>query len=183
MLTKFIVVTKVIINISQIIMLYTLNFWKRKWQPILVLLLRESHDQRILAGYSPWGCKSWTWLSNYTTTYLKFIQCGMSVISGEKQVIWTTTGLNKAMANWKWLGAHYDLIPGKDLQKMQKQRKALVCLLCLKAWTSLSLFTFLYWGRKWQPTPVFLPVESQGRWSLAGCRLLGRAESDTTEVT
>ena len=41
----------------------------------------------------------------------------------------------------------------------------------------------LYWRRKWQPTPVFLPGESQGRRSLVGCHLWGRAESDTTEVT
>ena len=33
--------------------------------------------------------------------------------------------------------------------------------------TSLSLFTFMHWRRKWQPTPV--------GW--------GRTESDTTEVT
>ena len=32
--------------------------------------------------------------------------------------------------------------------------------------TSLSLFTFVHWRRKWQPTPVFLPGESQGRGSL-----------------
>ena len=37
--------------------------------------------------------------------------------------------------------------------------------------TSLSLFTFLHWRRKWQPTPVLLPGESQGRGSLVGCRL------------
>ena len=49
--------------------------------------------------------------------------------------------------------------------------------------TSLSLFTFLHWRRKWQPTPVFLPGESQGRGSLAGCHLWGRTESDTTEAT
>ena len=29
--------------------------------------------------------------------------------------------------------------------------------------TSLSCFTFMDWRRKWQPTPVFLPGESQGR--------------------
>ena len=34
-----------------------------------------------------------------------------------------------------------------------------------------------------QPTPVFLPGESQGRGSLLGCRLWGRTESDTTEAT
>ena len=34
--------------------------------------------------------------------------------------------------------------------------------------TSLSLFTFMHWRRKWQPTPVFLPGESQGQGSLVG---------------
>ena len=48
---------------------------------------------------------------------------------------------------------------------------------------SLSLFTFMHWRRKWQPTPVFLPQESQGQRSLVGCRLWGRTESDMTEVT
>ena len=49
--------------------------------------------------------------------------------------------------------------------------------------TSLSLFTFMHWRRTWQPTPVFLPGESQGWGILVGCRLLGRTESETTEVT
>ena len=49
--------------------------------------------------------------------------------------------------------------------------------------TSLSLFTFTHWRRKWQPTPVFLPGESQGWGSLVGCRLWGHTESDTTEAT
>ena len=39
--------------------------------------------------------------------------------------------------------------------------------------TSLSLFTFMRWRRKLQPTPVSLPGESQGRGSLVGCRLRG----------
>ena len=49
--------------------------------------------------------------------------------------------------------------------------------------TRLSDFTFTHWRRKWQPTPVFLPGESQGRRSLVGCRPWGHAESDTTKVT
>ena len=49
--------------------------------------------------------------------------------------------------------------------------------------TFLWLFTFMRWRRKWQPTPVFLPGESQGQGSLVGCRLWGRTESDTIEVT
>ena len=49
--------------------------------------------------------------------------------------------------------------------------------------TSLSLFTFMHWRRKWQPTPVFLPRESQGWRSLVGCCLWGCTELDTTEAT
>ena len=44
-------------------------------------------------------------------------------------------------------------------------------------------FTFMHWRRKWQPTPVFLPGESQGQGSLVGCRLWGCTESDMTEAT
>ena len=49
--------------------------------------------------------------------------------------------------------------------------------------TSLSLFTFMHWRRKWQSAPVFLPGESQGRGSLVGCCLWDCTESDKTEAT
>ena len=49
--------------------------------------------------------------------------------------------------------------------------------------TSLSLFTFMHWRSKWQPTPVFLPGESQGRGSLVGCCLWGCTEPDVNEAT
>ena len=39
------------------------------------------------------------------------------------------------------------------------------------------------WRRAWHPTPVFLPREPHGQRSLAGYRLQGRKELDTTEVT
>ena len=66
--------------------------------------------------------------------------------------------------------------PGR-LQSMQSQRVR-------HNWaTSLSLSTFMHWRRTWQPTPVFLPGESQGQWSLVGCHLWGCTESDVTEVT
>ena len=41
----------------------------------------------------------------------------------------------------------------------------------------------MHWRRKWQPTPAFLPGESQGRGSLVDCRLWGRTELDTTEAS
>ena len=49
--------------------------------------------------------------------------------------------------------------------------------------TSLSHFPFMHWRRKWQPTPVFLPGESQGQGSLVGCHLWGPTMSDMTGVT
>ena len=56
-----------------------------------------------------------------------------------------------------------------------------------KSWTRLSDFTFTIHfhalEKEMQPTPVFLPGESQGRGSLVGCHLWGRTESDMTEAT
>ena len=49
--------------------------------------------------------------------------------------------------------------------------------------SSLWLFTFMHWRRKWQPTPVFLPGESQGQQSLVGCHLWSRTKLDMTEAT
>ena len=56
-----------------------------------------------------------------------------------------------------------------------------------KSWARLSDFPFIFHfhalERKRQPTPVFLPGESQGRGILVGCRLWCRTESDMTEAT
>ena len=53
--------------------------------------------------------------------------------------------------------------------------------------TRLSDFTFAFHfhalDKEKQPTPEFLPGESQGWGSLVGCRLWGHTESDTTEAT
>ena len=47
--------------------------------------------------------------------------------------------------------------------------------------TSFSLFTFMHWRRKWQPTPVLLPGESHGGRSLVGRSPWGHKELDMTE--
>ena len=61
------------------------------------------------------------------------------------------------------------------LKSMGSQRVGHDCV------TLLSLFTFMHWRRKWQPTPVFLPGESHGRRSLVGYSPRGRKESDMSE--
>ena len=90
-----------------------------------------------------------------------------------KSLIWTSMAAHSSTLAWKipWTEE-----PGR-LQSMGSLRVG-------HDWvTWLSLFTLMHWKRKWQPTPVFLPGESQGRGSLVGCRLWGRTESDTAEVT
>ena len=56
-----------------------------------------------------------------------------------------------------------------------------------KSQTRLSDFTFTFHfhalEKEMAPTSVFLPGEPQGRWSLVGCHLWGRTESDMTEAT
>ena len=109
---------------------------------------------------------------------------GLDALHGNQLVYWLKCAflehvLEKAMAPhsstlaWKipWMEE-----PGR-LQSMGSLRVG-------HDWvTSLSLFTLMHWRRIWQPTPVFLPGESQGRGILVGCRLWDRTELDTTEVT
>ena len=58
-------------------------------------------------------------------------------------------------------------------------------ILVRETWNSskyIEILDLYLWRRKWQPTPVFLPGESQGQRSQVGCCLWGRTESDMTEV-
>ena len=83
--------------------------------------------------------------------------------------VWAFSPPHSSTLAWK--------IPWTELQSMGSLRVR-------HDWaTSLSHFTCMHWRRKWQPTVVFLPGESQGRGSLVGFCLWGHTESDTTEAT
>ena len=86
-------------------------------------------------------------------------------ITGDKitcSVIYTTKAMASHSSTLAWK-IPWTEEPGK-LQSMGSQRVG-------HDWaTSLSLFTFMHWRRKWQPTPVFLPGESQEWGSLVGCQ-------------
>ena len=151
---------------------------RRQWHPTPVLLPGKSHGWRSLVGCSLWGHEE-----SDTTELLHFHfslfmhwrkkwQPIPVFLPGESQgwgAWWATVyGVAQSRTRLKWLSSSSSgsmLRVGYDWA------------------SSLSLFTFMHWRRKWQPTPVFLPGESQGRGSLVGCRLWGRTESDTTEVT
>ena len=59
-------------------------------------------------------------------------------------------------------------------------RSLVGCCPCRHTELDMTEVISMHWRRKWQPTLVFLPVESQGQRSLVGCHLWGHTESDTT---
>ena len=80
------------------------------------------------------------------------------------EYVMRNAGLEEAQAGIK--------IAGRNINNLRCQRPG------FNPWVGK-----ICWRRKWHPTPVFLPGESQGQRSLVGCRLWGHTESDTTEVT
>ena len=92
--------------------------------------------------------------------------------------------INSPIINWKELDPNSTLAWKIPWTEEPRRLQSMGSLQVRHNWaTSFSLFTFMHCRRKWQPTPVFLPGESQGQGRLVGCRLWGHTESDTTEVT
>ena len=120
---------------------------------------------------------------------------GWDIIALSVQIVWRLScllAMNACMSAWIWadtwfkaMAPHSSTLAWKIPWTEEPGRlQSMGSLGVSHDWaTSLSLFTFMHWRRKWQPTPVFLPGESQGRGSLVGCRLWGCTESDTTEAT
>ena len=115
--------------------------WRRKLLPNPVFLPEKSDGQRSLEGYSSWGHK----------------RVGHDLVTKPEKAM----APHSSSLAWKipWTEE-----PGR-LQSMESLGVA------HGRATSLSLFTFVHWRRKWQPTPVFLPGESPGWGNLVGWRL------------
>ena len=79
---------------------------------------------------------------------------------------------------WTWERGEEDETYGKS----NMETYITMCKIDSQQEFALSAFTFTHWRRKWQPTPVLLPGESQVAGSLVGCHLWGRTGSDTTEA-
>ena len=142
----------------------------------------EMEDRGALCTAVHGITKSQTRLSNQTpppvcqhhgNLFFSALQSAISWAPRKVSRVWQAMAPHSRTLAWKvpWMEA-----PG-SLQSMGLLRVG-------HDWaTSLSLFTFMNCRRKWQPTPVFLPGESQGQGNLVGCHLWGCTESDTTEVT
>ena len=119
------------------------------------------------------------WLSNFAKVYIDVMQMiTLSVVKSSFSFCWAaaTHGNKTGFAEEKTF-----LFWGMGKGKWQILQVFLwfifsrIRLRVGHCWaTSLSLFTFMHWRRKWQPTPVLLPGESQGWGSLVGFHLWDR---------
>ena len=60
--------------------------WRRAWQPTPVFLPGESHGQRSLEGYSPWGCKESDTTEQISTRVHTYIYTVLSITGNLEMV-------------------------------------------------------------------------------------------------
>ena len=144
--------------------------------------------------------KSRTWLSDFTFSF-HFYALEKEMATHSSVLAWRIPGMGEP-AGLPSMGSHRVGHDWSDLAESRAEHAKVLYIypkICLQvnstSWLRTyltnqyvilrycSLFTFMHWRRKWQPTPVFLPGESHGWGSLAGCHLWGCTESDTTEAT
>ena len=150
------------------------------------------------------GVRAWGWRTQHSVCDSDLNDSDV-VVKAELNHNWRSQWkVRKWAMNWSWLSINVSILLGLPRWGSEKATATHSSTLAWKIpwmeeparlqsmgslrvrhnWAiSLSLFTFMHWGRKWQPTPVFLPGESQGQRSLVGCLLWGRTESNTTEAT
>ena len=112
--------------------------WRKKWQPTPVFLLRKSHGQRSLVGYSPWGCKefghNWDWPPLSSAGFL------ISVIHDACMVshVWlfVTRGLQptRLLCSWDFPGKNTVVSSHFLLQRIFLTQRSNSHLLCLLYW-------------------------------------------------
>ena len=148
---------------------------KRLFSREINLLLREDGK-----NWKCWHKKLWRLIQISIQIVNTFVQFCSSV----KNIIGNLIGIALNLSE-KAMATHSSTLVWKiPCTKEPGRLQSMGSLRVGQNWaTSLSLFTFMHWRRKWQPTPVFLPGESQGRGSLVCCCLWGWAKSDMTEVS
>ena len=134
--------------------------------------------------------KSRTWLSNWTelnwmVIFFSKMNYGRSIRGQYRPRTLKSDYLRTSLRSEKAMAPHSSALTWKIPWMQEPGRpQSMGSLRVRHDWTtSLSLFTFMHWRRKWQPTPVLLPGESQGRVSLVGYSLWCHTESDMTEAT
>ena len=124
--------------------------------PLQYSCLENLHGLRRLAAYNPWGCRESDMTERLSITQHNILSHTSHTCYMQSNILLST----------RLSATHvYHIMSFNTLMWWIKQ------------------YLFFLGRRKWQPTPVFLPGESQGQRSLVVCCLWGCTESDTTEVT
>ena len=140
------------------------------WTAVLLKTLESPMDFKEIKPVHPKGNQSWMFI-------------GRTDAEAEVPILWPPEELTHWKRPWHWERQEEKGVKEDETVGWHHWLNGQALRVGHDWATSLSLFTFMHWRRKWQPTPVFLPGESQGWGSLMGFRLWGRTESDTTEVT
>ena len=148
--------------------------WRRKWHSTPVLLPGKSHGRRSLVQATVHGiAKSRTRPSDFTFT----LQTLHPVVQHWLARPYTIS-LNSCFSHISTDSPWALYIP-RELSSKESACQRRIC----RRHKFDSWVGKIPWRRKWQPTPVFLPWESQGQKSLVGYCLQSHKELDTTEHT
>ena len=156
---------------------------RRQWQATPVLLPRKSHGWRSLVGYSPWGHNE---LVMTERLHFQFslsrngegngnpLQCSCLENPRDGRAWWATVyGVAQSWTRLKRLNSRSSMYMGLP-RWLSGKESACQCRRCeFSPW-----FGKIFWRRKRQPTPIFLPRESHGQRSLVSYSPWGPKESD-----
>ena len=185
--------------------------WRRKWQPTPVFLPGESHWQRSLVNYSPWGCKKsditeqLTHTHTHTQTHGMILRCWCFV-----RFVWLLLLLLFFPFSLNWMSITgtlclpYHCILGADnwFSSFCRWEGILfldgLCQPFVMPWTvalqvslSVGFYRQKYWSGLPFPTPGNLPdpgikpvslVSCLGRWVLYHYLHLGNPCSSLTNT-
>ena len=125
-------------------------------------------------GHSPWGLRvrhNWATNTHFSCVYKYVCVCVCVCVCMSCHVTEKAMAPHSGTLAWE---TPWTEEPGR-VQSMGSRRVG-------HDWaTSLSLFTFMHWRRKWQPTPAFLPGESPG-WGSLWAAVYGVTQSQTLSV-
>ena len=122
--------------------------WRRQWQPTPVFLPGESHGQRSMVGYSPWGSNSWTWLNDFLFTWLVTDEVIYSIWNDLEHIMFQISRSHNLLHSKLQCGVqmHLDLSMQHSHTKKKKDKKIywtwFQAIIWQKSWSHLCTVLF-----------------------------------------
>ena len=153
------------------------RFWP--WLPLARTIQGDSHHYSTFRiGVYKQYHHQMVRVNYYSCHYIYIIWMQLEYMFCTQYMGTHLVGLDSSSHTYLWFHlsmpkyAHQDFPGGSDGKAS--------CLQCRRPGFDPWVRKILWW-RKWQPTPVLLPVKSHGQRSMVGYNPQGRKESDTTE--